>query len=117
MDSFEIAWTPDEERARKANTSRFMKQHGIADYDELVRRSTSDPEWFWPAVVEFIGLPFDRPWLAVRDTSRGHPWATWFIGAAFNLSKACVDRWAAEEPNRVAVRSKKESGEKKGPPS
>lgn len=111
MDSFEIAWTPDEERARKANTSRFMKQHGIADYDELVRRSTSDPEWFWPAVVEFIGLPFDKPWLAVRDTSRGHPWATWFIGAAFNLSKACVDRWAAEEPNRVAVRSKKESGE------
>ncbi len=48
MDSFEIAWTPDEERARKANTSRFMEQHGIADYDDLVRRSSSDPEWFWP---------------------------------------------------------------------
>ncbi|MFB3044613.1 MAG: AMP-binding protein, partial [Acidimicrobiia bacterium] len=111
MDSFEIAWVPDEERAHATNTSRFMRQHGIADYDELVRRSTSDPEWFWPAVIDFIGLPFDKPWFAVRDTSRGHPWATWFIGATFNLSKACVDRWAAEEPTRVAVRSKKESGE------
>ena len=111
MDSFEIAWVPDEERAHATNTSRFMRQHGIADYDELVRRSTSDPEWFWPAVIDFIGLPFDKPWSAVRDTSRGHPWATWFIGATFNLSKACVDRWAAEEPTRVAVRSKKESGE------
>ena len=111
MDSFEIAWRPDEERAKGTNTARFMAEHRIDTYDELVRRSTSDPEWFWPEVIEFIGLPFQRPWSVVRDTSRGHPWATWFGGGAFNLSVACVDRWAAEDPTRMAVRSKKESGE------
>jgi acetyl-CoA synthetase len=111
MDSYEIAWRPDEERARATNTARFMAEHRIATYDELVRRSISDPEWFWPEVIEFIGLPFERPWAVVRDTSRGHPWATWFGGGAFNLSAACVDRWAAEDPTRIAVRSEKESGE------
>jgi acetyl-CoA synthetase len=111
MDSFEIAWKPDEERARATNTARFMVEHGIDSYTNLVTRSTSDPEWFWPAVVEFLGLPFDRPWSAVRDTSRGHPWATWFIGGGFNLSRACVDRWALDDPTRLAVRSMKESGQ------
>ena len=88
-----------------------MEVHGIGTVADLRARSTDDPEWFWAAVVEFIGLPFDRPWRAVRDTSRGHPWATWFVGGSFNLSRACVDRWADEEPQRPALRTEKESGE------
>jgi acetyl-CoA synthetase len=111
MDSFEVAWRPTAARAAATNTAAFMKANGIATVDELGRRSAQDPEWFWEAVVEFLGLPFDRPWKAVRDTSRGHPWATWFIGAWFNLSRACVDRWAEDDPGRTAVRSAKESGE------
>ena len=31
------------------------------DYWELVRRSQDDPEWFWPAVVEDLGLEFSPP--------------------------------------------------------
>ncbi|MEA1902189.1 MAG: AMP-binding protein [Actinomycetota bacterium] len=111
MDSLEIVWKPGPERAAATHTARFMNEHGIATYDELVARSTSDPEWFWPAVIEYLGLPFDKPWATVRDESRGHPWATWFVGGSFNLSRACVDRWADLEPDRVAVRSQKESGE------
>jgi acetyl-CoA synthetase len=89
----------------------FMTAHDIATVEELRVRSTSDPEWFWAAVVNFLDLPFDREWRAVRDTSRGHPWATWFVGGSFNLSRACVDRWADEGPGRVALRSEKETGE------
>jgi acetyl-CoA synthetase len=88
-----------------------MRAHQIESLDALRRRSASDPEWFWEAVVEFLGLPFDRPWRAIRDTSRGHPWATWFVGGGFNLSRACVDRWADEDPERIALRSEKETGE------
>lgn len=111
MDQFEIVWRPDPETAARTRTARFMETHGIDSFDELVARSTSDPEWFWPAVVEFLGLPFEPSWRTVRDTSRGHPWATWFVGAGFNLSNACVDRWAAEDPERIAVRSQTETGE------
>jgi acetyl-CoA synthetase len=111
MDSFDVVWRPTAERAAATNTSAFMRAHGIGSLSELGRRSSQDPEWFWAAVVEFLGLPFDRPWRAVRDTSRGHQWATWFVGGSFNLSRACVDRWAEDEPERIALRSEKETGE------
>jgi acetyl-CoA synthetase len=111
MDTFDIAWSPEPEQATATNTARFMAAHGIAEFDQLVSKSSSDPEWFWESVVEFLGLPFDPLWTAVRDTSRGHPWATWFVGAGFNMSVACVDRWAGEDPERIAVRTQKESGE------
>ena len=111
MDSFEIVWKPDAESAAETNTARFMDQHQIGSYDELALRSTRYPEWFWSEVVDFLGLPFQSPWRTVRDTSRGHPWSTWFVGGAFNLSVACVDRWAEADPNRIAVRSEKEGGE------
>jgi acetyl-CoA synthetase len=111
MEEFELIWRLDEERAARTNTARFMRRHGIGAYPELAERAAKDPDWFWDAVVEFLGLPFIRPWRAVRDTSRGHPWATWFVGGQFNLSQACVDRWADEQPNRTAVRSQRETGE------
>ena len=110
MENFEIAWRPDPQRAAASHTSLFMAEHGISTFSELAHRSATDPEWFWPAVIDYIGLPFNPRWTTVRDTSRGHPWATWFQGSAINVSEACVDRWASETPDRVAVRSQKESG-------
>ncbi|MDH3189851.1 MAG: AMP-dependent synthetase, partial [Acidimicrobiia bacterium] len=88
--SFDIVWNLDPDRADATNTKRFMDLHGIADYDELLARSTADQEWFWDSVVKYLGLPFDPPYKFVRDTSRGNPWATWFVGGGFNLSVACV---------------------------
>jgi acetyl-CoA synthetase len=111
MERHEIAWSADPSTAAATNTARFMAVHAIEDYQELVRRSVSDPEWFWQAVVDFLGLPFDRPATVVRDSSRGEPWATWFPDGRFNLSRACLDRWAESDPSRVAVRSQRESGE------
>lgn len=110
MERFEIAWKPDAVTAADTNTGRFMSLHGIDTYEDLVARSAREPEWFWESVVDFLGFPFDPKWTAVRDTSRGHAWSTWFVGAGFNLSVACVDRWAAEDPDRIAIRGEKENG-------
>ena len=112
VDGFEKVWIAPEELARNTNTFRFMQLHGLKDHDELSRRSREDPEWFWEAFIEFAGIPFTRPWRTVRDTSRGQQWATWFVGSTFNLSVACVDRWADESPDRLALRAEKESGER-----
>ncbi len=111
MESFDVVWRPTPERARASNTIRFMETHGISSLDELMSRSAREPEWFWGAVVDFLGLPFDRQWRTIRDTSRGHQWATWFVGSTFNLSRACVDRWADLDPGRPALLTQKESGE------
>ncbi len=111
MEAFEVAWRPDAETAAATHTARFMTEHGIDSFDGLVQRSISDPEWFWAAVVEYLGLPFEPTWETVRDTSRGHPWSTWFNGAGFNMSRALVDRWADVDPDRLAIRSQKETGD------
>ncbi|MFN2468002.1 MAG: AMP-binding protein [Gaiellaceae bacterium] len=72
-----------------------MRRHGFDDYRALVRRSAAEPEWFWPAAVEDLGLEFFEPWRQVVDRSRGPEWARWFVGGKLNIAWNCVHRWAA----------------------
>src|SRR5699024_6697264 len=85
-------WEPDADTVSDTNLARFMADHGIGEFDELLARSTAEPEWFWGAVVDFLGIPFDTPWEQVLDVSDGIPWARWFTGGRTNLADACVDR-------------------------
>ncbi|TDH61252.1 hypothetical protein E2C06_17945 [Dankookia rubra] len=50
---------------------RFLRVHGIADYDRLVERAAQEPEWFWAAVMEFHGLHFFKPYERLLDVSNG----------------------------------------------
>jgi len=90
----EIIWRPSPELTTQSNVKRFMDSHGISDYDELIRRSTDDVEWFWDAVVRDLGIPFLAPYDRVLDTSKGKPWAEWFVGGRINVAHACVDQHA-----------------------
>jgi len=99
----EAVWTPSEEVLEHANVVRLMRAHGFDDYRELQRRSQEDPEWFWPAAIEDMGLEFSRPWDAVLDTSRGPEWATWFVGGKLNIATNCVHRWAERRPDQPAA--------------
>ncbi|MFN2613864.1 MAG: acetate--CoA ligase [Actinomycetota bacterium] len=98
-----FAWTPAREYVDRANVSRLMQRHGIATYDELVRRSQEDIEWFWSAVVEDLGLEFFTPYRSVVETPNGIAWSVWFQGGTINLTHNCVDRWAARDPGRRAI--------------
>jgi acetyl-CoA synthetase len=99
----EVVWRPDERTLEHANVVRLMRRHGHDDYWELVRRSQEDPEWFWPAAIEDMGLEFAAPWERVVDLSRGPEWATWFVGARVSIAWNCVHRWAVREPERVGA--------------
>jgi acetyl-CoA synthetase len=68
-----------------------------------VRRSQEDPDWFWPAAIEDMGLEFASPWDRVSDLSRGPEWATWFVGAKVNIAWNCVHRWARTRPDAIAA--------------
>src|SRR4051794_37874762 len=76
---------------------RLARKLGFDDYWELVRFSAEEPERFWPAAIEDMGLEFSRPWDEVCDLSRGPEWATWFVGGKLNLAWNCVHRWARGE--------------------
>src|SRR5215210_4519757 len=96
-------WQPDDETLARANVTRLMRRHGLDDYWELVRRSQEDPEWFWPAAIEDMGLEFSRPWERVLDDSRGPEWTTWFDGSRLSIARNCVHRWAERRPDAVAA--------------
>ncbi len=96
------AWSPTPELLTDSNVARFMTAHGFTDFEALRRRSIDEPEWFWDAFVEFVGIPFSVPYTAVLDESRGIEWATWFTGGRLNVAAVCVDRWA-DDPRRRDV--------------
>jgi acetyl-CoA synthetase len=99
----EFVWRPDASVLGRANVTRLMQRHGLEDYWALVRRSQEEPEWFWPAAVEDMGLEFARPWEQVFDDSRGPEWTTWFVGGKLNVARNCVHRWAERKPDAVAA--------------
>jgi acetyl-CoA synthetase len=92
----DIVWVPTRELIAASNVGRFMEAHAIASFDELVARSIAEPEWFWDAVVQFLGLVWTTPYDRVLDTSNGIEWAQWFTGGTLNLATNCVDRHAAD---------------------
>jgi acetyl-CoA synthetase len=99
----DVVWEPGPEVLDRANVVRLMRRQGIDAYRELVRRSQDDPEWFWPAAIEDLGLEFSTPWSEVMDLSRGPEWATWFVGGRLNIAWNCVHRWAVRRPDTVAA--------------
>jgi len=92
--SQEIFWTPPRELTQKSNVARFMQHHHISNYEELVRRSTDDIEWFWDAVVKDLQIEFFQPYTKVLDVSKGIAWAQWFVEGKINLAYNCLDRHA-----------------------
>src|SRR5439155_18291630 len=109
-DVSDVVWSPSEDYVRRANVTRLMRTHGIDTYDELIRRSQDDIEWFWDAVVKDLGIEFYAPYERVLDGSRGIEWSTWFVGGSINLAHNCVDRWAERTPDRVAILWEGEEG-------
>ena len=47
----DVIWEPYGDYLEKSNIARFMKKHKIKDYDQLIKRSTGDIEWFWDAAL------------------------------------------------------------------
>jgi len=106
----DVVWRPDEATIEHANATRLIRRAGVGGYAELVRRSAEDPGWFWPLVVEDLGLEFSQPWTRVFDDSRGPEWTTWFVGAKLSIANNCAHRWGRATPDRVAAVGLAEDG-------
>jgi acetyl-CoA synthetase len=96
-------WNPPPELIDRANVTRLRRALGAADYHELHRISVEEPDRFWPAVVDDLGIEFSRRWETVVDSSRGPEWSTWFNGGRLNLARVCVHRWASAEEALVGL--------------
>jgi acetyl-CoA synthetase len=85
-----IVWNPPPELTNRSNLRAFLEAHHIADYDELLCRADTDPEWFWGTIVS--QLDFFKPYESVMDLSRGPAFARWCVGGTTNVVLNCIDR-------------------------
>ena len=83
----EIAWRPSPEVIERSRLTAFMRRHQLPSFAALLERSTADPEWFWPAVFDDLGLEFYEPFRQVLDVSKGPAWARWCVGARLNIAR------------------------------
>ena len=112
MTSGEIAWRPTADYVNRSRLKAFIDLHGLRTYDELLARSTADPEWFWRAVLDDLSIEFYEPYTQVLDTSRGIPWTRWCVGGRMNIVHNCLDRWMGTPvADRHAFRWETEGGE------
>jgi len=88
----DVIWEPSAEVIARSRIKRFMDQHGIATFRELLKRADDDIEWFWDAAIKDIDIAFYRHYNKVVDLSQGKPWAKWWIGARMNIVQSCLDR-------------------------
>src|SRR5687768_14728448 len=88
----EFAWRPSKSVIATSQLGRFMRQHGIEHLKDLHHRATTDPEWFWDAVLVDLGIEFYKPYDKVIDTSAGLPWTRWCVGGDMNIVQNCLDK-------------------------
>ncbi len=95
----EERYLPPQELVDNANITAFMKKHGIADLDGLLKRA-EDHDWYWGEVAK--ELEWYKPYTKVLDDSNA-PFYKWFTGGSFNIVHNCLDRhMKTEVKDRVA---------------
>ena len=98
-----FVWTPTAEQAEGSRLRRFMRTLEVADLAALQRMARTDPERFWAAVVDDVGVEWAKPFDAVMDRSEGLPWTRFWLGGRLNLAWQAVYRWAERSPSRPVV--------------
>ena len=108
----QVVWQPTPEYIQNANLTRFMRQHGLASFAELMERSTRDVAWFTSAVLDFLDIRFYTPYTQVLDLSRGIAWPRWCLGGELNIVHNCLDKYIGTPlENRPALLWEGEEGQ------
>ncbi|MFW9965654.1 MAG: AMP-binding protein [Candidatus Thorarchaeota archaeon] len=89
----EIVWRPTSDYVENARLTKFMRQHGIGDFVELMKRSTEDIAWFTEAVLKHLDIQFQTEYDKVVDLSNGIAWPQWCIGGRMNIVHNCIDKY------------------------
>jgi acetyl-CoA synthetase len=93
-------WYPAPDYIRGSHVENVMRAMEIkldmatpeAAYREFYRRSIAEPEAFWRATLDEIGVEWFAPFTRLADLSKGLQWPTWFPGGQLNLAHNAVFR-------------------------
>ena len=89
----EIVWRPTPDYVNRSHLKQFMDRRGLASFDALMQRSTSDVAWFTDALLKYLDIQFQQPYRQVVDLSRGIAWPRWCVDGKLNIVYNCVDKY------------------------
>ncbi|ALJ19298.1 AMP-binding protein [Microbacterium sp. No. 7] len=93
-----LAWQPSQEVRDRSRLLAAMKSWGYGDdtaaVNEVLQRAAQDPEWFWRAALEDLGVEFSAPFTQVRDDSAGKEHPRWFVDGRINVATLTALRHA-----------------------
>jgi len=106
-------WRPTAADISRSRLAAAMKRWGYESLEALHQASVDNPEWFWPAAAQDLGIPLHGTPDIVKDVSRGDMFPQWFKGCTMNVVESCVDRHALdpEQAERLAVVYEGDSGQ------
>ena len=87
-----IIWEAPDSIKKKSKLTQFLKHCNVSNYDNLEKKSFSDPGWLWDNVIKFSNLKFYKPYKKILDETKGAPWSKWCVGGTTNIVLNCVDR-------------------------
>jgi len=106
----ERIFTTPEGLVNDSNIKKWMDEHDIDDYDELLKKADENPEWFWDEIAG--ELDWFKTYNKVSHWDPPH--AKWFLDGKFNIVYNALDRHAHSwRKNKVAYIWEGESGEVK----
>jgi acetyl-CoA synthetase len=89
----DIVWRPTQAHIERSHLTAFMRQHGIENFDALMKRSTEDVAWFTDALLKYLEIEFYEPYSQVVDLSGGIQLPKWCVGGKMNIAHNCVDKY------------------------
>jgi acetyl-CoA synthetase len=111
MTAGDFIWRPRPDDLAASNVARLMRRHGIDSTPELRERAAKDPAWFYPAILDDLGVEWSAPYERLLDASRGLPWTEWFLGGRLNIVHNVLDRHVRDGwGGRTAVIAEDERG-------
>ncbi len=111
MSTDRVVWRPRPDDLASSHVARLMRRFDIDSADELRERAARDLHWFYPAILDDLGVEWFRPFEELLDESRGLPWTSWFRDGQINLVHNVLDRHLRDgAADRPAVVAEDESG-------
>lgn len=104
----EAAWIPDSKTVNGIRLTQWIKELGLTDYDEFYQKSIEDPEWFWKAVEQELGIVWRKPYQSVLDLSKGIAHPNWYVNGTCNIIDTCLQK--RNESNQPAILYENEEG-------
>jgi acetyl-CoA synthetase len=106
-----IAWYPNQKWIEESNLAKFIKDHQLKDYEDLMERSKTDYGWFWDSVLKDLDIQFYKPYEKIVDLKRGIQFPRWCVGGNMNIIHNCLDKWQTSTfANKYALRWEGEEG-------